>query len=148
MDLVKENLLTDALAEASEHFCPGPRVSVCIVKFPTKRALHAAIPKIRAAAHLREGKLWLAPSRPPAERDARSKLSAIFQAMKSSLPAACTKDYDISYKSGVIYLGESRVAERTQDGSTKILEDNLINELSAPYGKAAAANMRDAARSH
>eukprot|EP00971_Amphidinium_carterae_P220789 4383519-Amphidinium_carterae.1 len=140
-----DHLAADALSACTEYFCPGPRVAICLVKFPSKKALHSAMPLVKQKAHLKGGSLWLSPSRPPEERDARSRLTGISSAMQQSLPDGCNLDLDVVYKTGLIFIDKSRVVERKQDGSFRILEDNLIKELSAPYGKCTANAMREAA---
>eukprot|EP00971_Amphidinium_carterae_P229980 4564417-Amphidinium_carterae.2 len=125
---VRDHLAADALSACTEYFCPGPRVSICLVKFPSKKALHSAIPLVKQKAHLNHLK-----------REMRGHVSQV-SAVRSN-----KADFDVVYKTGLIFLGNSRVAERKQDGTFRIIEDNLVKELSAPYGKCAANAMREAA---
>lgn len=113
-------------------FCPGPRNSVCLVPGMTFQDIHEWRDEVEKFS-VDGRKLWIAPSRPPAERAMRRKVGEYMRLLKPYCEDA-TFDIDADFKKGVVWVQDTRVVELEKDKWH--VRETAIQEI---FGETAAA---------
>lgn len=120
-------------------FAPGPRTSVALVPFGSMQELRHWMPKVSKFSV--EGRpLWLAPSRTPQERAQRRELGGLLRIVRPKA-AELQLEADVNHRSGIIWMGDHRIAERKKDGGWD-LHEQIIKDM-VPHAEQFIGQLKD-----